>query len=69
MCCWSTRCATGSTSWPRKARCSTGVEGVLVLSREAGAWEELSEAAIGVNPFDVAGTADALHQALSMDLG
>jgi trehalose 6-phosphate synthase len=43
-------------------------EGVLVLSREAGAWEELSEAAIGVNPFDVSGTADALHVALSMDL-
>ncbi len=43
--------------------------GVLVLSREAGAWEELSLAgrgAIGVNPFDVAATADALHQALSM---
>ena len=42
-------------------------EGVLVLSREAGAWEELSLAgrgAIGVNPFDVAATADALHQAL-----
>jgi trehalose 6-phosphate synthase len=45
-----------------------GGDGVLVLSREAGAWEELSEAALGINPFDVAGTADALHQALSMDL-
>ena len=33
---------------------------MLVLSREAGAWEELSEAALGVNPFDVAGTADVL---------
>ena len=44
-----------------------GGEGVLVLSREAGAWEELSEAALGVNPFDVAGTADTLHRALSMD--
>ena len=44
-----------------------GGDGVLVLSHEAGAWEELSEAALGVNPFDVAGTADALHRALSMD--
>ena len=44
-----------------------GGEGVLVLSREAGAWEEMSEAALGVNPFDVAGTADALHRALSME--
>jgi trehalose 6-phosphate synthase len=44
-----------------------GGEGVLVLSHEAGAWEELSESALGVNPFDVAGTADTLHRALSMD--
>ena len=43
-----------------------GGEGVLVLSREAGAWEELGEDALGVNPFDVAGTADTLHRALSM---
>jgi trehalose 6-phosphate synthase len=42
-------------------------DGVLILSREAGAWEELSEAALGVNPFDVSGTADAIHQALVMD--
>jgi trehalose 6-phosphate synthase len=44
-------------------------DGVLVLSREAGAWEELDldgEGALGVNPFDVAGTADALHVALTM---
>jgi trehalose 6-phosphate synthase len=42
-------------------------DGALVLSREAGAWEELSEAAVGINPFDVSGTADALHGALTMD--
>ena len=42
-------------------------DGVLVLSTEAGAWAELGEAgAVRVNPFDVAGTADALHDALSM---
>jgi trehalose 6-phosphate synthase len=44
-------------------------DAVLVLSREAGAWEELAlggVGALGVNPFDVAGTADALHAALSM---
>jgi len=40
--------------------------GVLVLSREAGAWEELGPDALGVNPFDVSGTAEALHAALSM---
>src|ERR1700722_7872823 len=45
-------------------------DGVLVLSHQAGAWEELElggGGALGVNPFDVAGTADALHAALSMD--
>ena len=45
-------------------------DGVLVLSRQAGAWEELAlegAGALGINPFDVAGTADALHAALSMD--
>jgi trehalose 6-phosphate synthase len=44
-------------------------DGVLVLSREAGAWEELElggDGALGVNPFDVAGTADVLHAALTM---
>jgi len=41
-------------------------DGVLVLSENAGAHEELAEWAISVNPFDLAGQADALHQALSM---
>jgi len=41
-------------------------DGVLVLSRESGVWAELGPVAVGVNPFDVAGTADALHGALSM---
>ncbi|WP_030682197.1 alpha,alpha-trehalose-phosphate synthase (UDP-forming) [Streptomyces sp. NRRL B-1347] len=36
----------------------------LVLSREAGAYEELGEDAIGVNPYDVTATAAALHEAL-----
>jgi trehalose 6-phosphate synthase len=43
------------------------VDGVLVLSTEAGAYEELAPAgALGINPFDVSGTADALHAALTM---
>ena len=48
------------------------VDGVLVLSRNAGAWDELAldgRGALGVNPFDVVGTADALHRALSMSPG
>ncbi|MGC0331170.1 trehalose 6-phosphate synthase [Streptomyces sp. SAI-170] len=38
----------------------------LVLSREAGAYEELGEDALGVNPYDIVGTAHALHDALTM---
>jgi trehalose 6-phosphate synthase len=44
-------------------------DGVLVLSREAGAWDELHEAAVGINPFDVTETASALDLALGMDGG
>ena len=39
---------------------------VLVLSREAGAADELGEDALLVNPFDVSATAAALHDALMM---
>ncbi|MER6434779.1 MULTISPECIES: alpha,alpha-trehalose-phosphate synthase (UDP-forming) [unclassified Streptomyces] len=42
---------------------------VLVLSREAGAYEELGEDAVPVNPYDVVGTARALHEALSLPAG
>ncbi|MFF0111338.1 alpha,alpha-trehalose-phosphate synthase (UDP-forming) [Streptomyces prasinus] len=38
----------------------------LVLSREAGAYEELGEDAIAVNPYDVVDTARALHEGLAM---
>jgi trehalose 6-phosphate synthase len=43
-------------------------DGVLILSENAGAHEELGEWAVSVNPFDVAGQAEALHEALSMPL-
>ncbi|NGN66515.1 trehalose-6-phosphate synthase [Streptomyces sp. A7024] len=39
----------------------------LVLSREAGAYAELGEDAIGVNPYDVEQTARALHEGLVME--
>ncbi|HEY1832527.1 MAG TPA: trehalose-6-phosphate synthase [Acidimicrobiales bacterium] len=42
------------------------VDGVLVLSTEAGAYEELAPGALAVNPFDVTGTAEAMHRALTM---
>jgi trehalose 6-phosphate synthase len=41
-------------------------DGLLALSREAGAWAELSDTALEVNPFDVAGTAEVLATALTM---
>jgi trehalose 6-phosphate synthase len=41
-------------------------DGVLVLSHQAGAWDELGGQAIGVNPFDVTGTARALAAALEL---
>jgi trehalose 6-phosphate synthase/phosphatase len=41
-------------------------DGVLVLSEFAGAADELTDAIL-VNPYDVDGTADAIHRALTMD--
>jgi trehalose 6-phosphate synthase len=41
-------------------------DGVLILSENAGAHEELGDWALSVNPFDVAGQADAIHRALEM---
>jgi trehalose 6-phosphate synthase len=41
-------------------------DAVLVLSREAGAADEMGEFALLVDPFDVSATADALHEALAM---
>ncbi|MFI1409658.1 trehalose-6-phosphate synthase [Streptomyces sp. NPDC020707] len=42
---------------------------VLVLSREAGAYEELGDDSVVVNPYDVSGTAEALHEALLVPAG
>jgi trehalose 6-phosphate synthase len=42
-------------------------DGVVVLSENAGAHAELGEWALTVNPFDVEGQAQAIHEALSMD--
>jgi trehalose 6-phosphate synthase len=41
-------------------------DGVLVLSENTGAHEELGAWAVSVSPFDVWGQAEALHEALSM---
>jgi trehalose 6-phosphate synthase len=44
-------------------------DAVLALSPEAGAWERLHPGALPVPPFDIAGTSDALHRALTMPSG
>jgi trehalose 6-phosphate synthase len=40
--------------------------GVVVLSRDAGAWEELAEWVIGIDPLDVEATSDALERAIAL---
>jgi trehalose 6-phosphate synthase len=41
-------------------------DGVVVLSENTGAYEELQDWVVRVNPFDVAGQAEAISRALSM---
>ena len=41
-------------------------DGVLVLSENSGAYEELADWAVGVSPLDISGQADALYAALTM---
>ncbi len=41
-------------------------DGVLVLSRNAGAYEELAPWVVAVDPFDIDGQAEALYTALSL---
>lgn len=41
-------------------------DGVLALSRESGVIGELGGVALELNPFDIAGTSDVIHRALSM---
>jgi trehalose 6-phosphate synthase len=41
-------------------------DGALVLSREAGAYEELGEWVVGIDPLDVDGQAEALRRAIAL---
>jgi trehalose 6-phosphate synthase len=43
-------------------------DGVVVLSENTGAHEELGDWVLSVNPFDVAGQAEAIHRALELPL-
>ena len=42
-------------------------DGVLMLSENTGAHEELGDCALSVNPFDIEEQAEAIHRALTMD--
>jgi trehalose-6-phosphate synthase len=44
-------------------------DGVVVLSENAGAYEELGKWALSVSPFDLVGQAEAIERALCMDAG
>jgi trehalose 6-phosphate synthase len=52
-----------------KEYCASSIDhnGVLILSEFAGAADQFSKGAILVNPYDIEGTADAIHQAFNMD--
>ncbi|MFW5967663.1 MAG: alpha,alpha-trehalose-phosphate synthase (UDP-forming), partial [Persicimonas sp.] len=52
-----------------KEFCASQVDenGALILSEFAGAADEFFEDAILVNPYDTVGTAEGIHQALTMD--
>jgi trehalose 6-phosphate synthase len=41
-------------------------DGVLCLSPDAGAWDELGDAALRIHPYDVSQGAEVLHRALGM---
>ncbi|EQD44006.1 Alpha,alpha-trehalose-phosphate synthase (UDP-forming) [mine drainage metagenome] len=41
--------------------------GSLMLSREAGTFDELGQAAITINPYDIGETAAAAHESLLLD--
>jgi trehalose 6-phosphate synthase len=41
-------------------------DGVLLLSPEAGAYDEMHDGAVAVHPYDIEQNAEALHFALTM---
>ncbi|OGQ94262.1 MAG: trehalose-6-phosphate synthase [Deltaproteobacteria bacterium RIFOXYD12_FULL_57_12] len=47
--------------------CSIEDNGILILSEFAGAAAQLHHGALLVNPYDIEGVADAIHEAFSMD--
>ncbi len=52
----------------KEAAVVNGADGVLALSENAGAHEELGEFAVTLHPFDIQQQADAIFSALTMDV-
>jgi trehalose 6-phosphate synthase len=50
----------------KEAPLVNGRDGVLVLSRQAGAFDEIGDWTVGVDPLDVPGQADALARAIAL---
>ena len=61
--------ADGMNLVAKEAAVVNARDGVLVLSENTGAHQELGSFAVTVYPFDVAQQADALYEALTMDTG
>ena len=58
--------ADGMNIVPKEASIINENNGVLVLSENAGCYEELKDYALSVNPFDITQTAEAYYQAVKM---
>jgi trehalose 6-phosphate synthase len=53
----------------KEAPLVNGRDGVLILSENTGSHEELGDWALTVNPVDIYGQAQAIHEAISMSAG
>jgi trehalose 6-phosphate synthase len=58
--------ADGMNIVPKEASVVNEQNGVLVLSVNAGCYDELKDYSLNVNPFDITETADAFYQAVKM---
>ena len=59
--------ADGMNIVPKEASIINEQDGVLVLSENAGCYEELKDYALTINPFDITQTAEAYYQAVKMN--
>lgn len=59
--------ADGMNIVPKEAALMNEKSGTVILSEHAGCYEELAEYVIGVNPFDIKETADAIYMSITMN--